>query len=326
MKEILFNVLKWICAILAALSLLFLFTGISEKDLGLIIFSICIIAAFTIAFVYLHKKYGRKKIKNKKQKIDNNNAAINTCSEVTDFQEANKSTKTVSSQNSAIPSAQPEEPKQSLKLENHKVAGTSYRQAEIRDMGFENGDYNLPKDELECLYSEYEKIYALEFYPDKVELVEEPDNPHDTNAIKVIIDNVHVGYIKRGSCSHIKKLINRDMIQSITAIITGGKYKRLVPDDDVYDSYFLERDSSNFFITLQLEITPDKPTSTNQNPKGAVLILNEKELLSLNNADFVKYAKMIAGNAQQLKIDVNSEEYKKGINLIQKELKRRRKQ
>ncbi len=143
----------------------------------------------------------------------------------------------------------------SIKKENHKVAGTSYRQSEIKSLGSENIDFSFSKRDLEDCYSEYEKIYQLEFDPRNVELVEEPDNPHDPNAIKVIIDGVHVGYIKRGSCTHVKNLINSNKISHITANISGGKYKELVPDDEDYDSFSLERGSTDFFVSICLELS-----------------------------------------------------------------------
>lgn len=138
--------------------------------------------------------------------------------------------------------------------ESHKVAGTSYRQSAIKSLGFENDDYSLSKRDLEDSCSEYEKIYQFEFFPSNVQLVEEPENEYDPNAIKVVIDGVHVGYIKKGSCSHVKKLINENKILSISADISGGKYKMLVPNDDDYDSFRLDRGSSDFFITVYLEV------------------------------------------------------------------------
>ena len=96
-------------------------------------------------------------------------------------------------------------------------------------------------------------MYQFDFYPSNVQLIEEPENEHDPNAIKVVIDGVHVGYIKAGSCSHVKKLLRENKISSISAEISGGKYKMLVPGDD-YDSFDLDRDSSPFFVTVELHI------------------------------------------------------------------------
>lgn len=149
------------------------------------------------------------------------------------------------------------------KTEHHHIAGTSFRQKEIRALGHENDTYSLPKRDLMDLYNEYDKIYQIEFSPKSVQLVEEFDNPHDPNAIKVIIDGVHVGYIKKGSCSHIKKLIKNNQILGISAEIHGGKYKQLIPDED--DSYIttsketfsLETNDSDFYVSIYINVLTD---------------------------------------------------------------------
>ena len=111
------------------------------------------------------------------------------------------------------------------KMVSHKVAGTSYRQEVLLAMGEKNPDYNLTKKELLKQWPEGVTVYEYDFHPQKAELVPEPDNPHDPKAIKVLVDGVHVGYIKAGSCAHIHKLLRENRIQSIVPRIIGGKYK-----------------------------------------------------------------------------------------------------
>lgn len=148
----------------------------------------------------------------------------------------------------------PAPPKQ--ERERHKIAGTSFRTKEIMSLGHENPNYDLKKTELINENLIDEKIYQFEFYPSKVELVEEPDNEYDKNAIKVIIDNVHVGYIKKGSCSHIKKLIREDKIKNISAEIKGGKYKIIYDDNEFEDKpkYLLEKDSHEIGISIYITL------------------------------------------------------------------------
>lgn len=145
------------------------------------------------------------------------------------------------------------------KTEKHHIAGVTFegRQDKIKEMGFENEDYHLSKRDFIEFFSENEKVYEMEFSPVNVELIEEPDNPHDSNAIKVVIDGVHVGYIKQGSCAHIKKLLHSDSIVSISADVHGGKYKYYYEEYDEEkdkDVYTIERDSSIFFVTLEIKI------------------------------------------------------------------------
>lgn len=143
------------------------------------------------------------------------------------------------------------------KTEHHNIAGTSFRQKEIKSLGIENNDYSLSKKEIIEYGLEDENIYQLIFSPTLIQLVEEPENKHDPNAVKVIADNIHIGYIKKGSCSHIKNLINNNKINRITANIHGGKYKRVSSDYDIYsgkESFELEHGKTDFFASLDLEL------------------------------------------------------------------------
>lgn len=139
--------------------------------------------------------------------------------------------------------------------ETHRVAGTSYRQEAIESIGEPNEEYRYTKKEIVDEGLEDERIYEMSFTPQNVELVEEPDNPHDANAIKVIIDGTHVGYIKKGSCAHVKNLIGDSKIEKITAEIGGGKYKFVESDyDDEEDkeTYTLKTDKTPYYISIHI--------------------------------------------------------------------------
>lgn len=144
-----------------------------------------------------------------------------------------------------------------IKTEHHKIAGTSFRQVDIESLGDENDIYTWTKKEIIDYGMTDQKIYQLEFSPETVELVEEPDNKYDANAVKVIVDNVLIGYIKKGSCAHIKKLIREDRIKKITAEIYGGKYKLVSSDYDVMEDkeiFELEKDKTDYFASIYLDV------------------------------------------------------------------------
>lgn len=150
------------------------------------------------------------------------------------------------------------------KVVSHKVAGTSYRQEAIRAMGKKNPDYALDKRGLVKRWPDGVKVYEYTFSPKKAELVPEPDNPHDPKAIKVLVDGVHVGYIKAGSCAHIHKLIRENRIQKIEPWIGGGKYKSIYCFDE-YDrrarrvgGYEFEKDETTISISLSITELPAK--------------------------------------------------------------------
>lgn len=137
------------------------------------------------------------------------------------------------------------------KTQTHKVTGVSHYLDNIMTLKTENFDYDLSKKELINEGYENERIYQFEFYPIKTELIPEPDNPHDPNAIKVVIDGVLVGYIKSGSCSRVHKLLRENRIKKIDAEIGGGKYKYIGYDEDD-DKYYIEKDDIPFFVHLNI--------------------------------------------------------------------------
>lgn len=122
-------------------------------------------------------------------------------------------------------------------------------------MGKYNIDYEQSRKELIDSYVCDEKIYEIIFSPNSIELVEEPENEYDSNAIKVIIDDIHVGYIKKGSCSHIKNLLTSNKIAKITADIHGGKYKYIYSEYDeekMDDVICVKNENSNYFVSIQI--------------------------------------------------------------------------
>lgn len=134
--------------------------------------------------------------------------------------------------------------------ETHKVAGTAYRQDAIKAMGIKNPDFAKTTKALRAEGLTDEWIYEYEFAPQTVELQPEPDNPHDPNAIKVIVDGVHIGYIKAGSCAHVHKLLGADRIQQISCFIGGGKSKGLIQDAE--GEYILEEGEVPFYARLTI--------------------------------------------------------------------------
>lgn len=144
--------------------------------------------------------------------------------------------------------------KDDKKAIRHSVAGTSYHQDAIRAMGKKNPDFALTKRDL-FKRGQEEPVYEYTFNPKKAELIPEPENPHDPKAIKVLVDGVHVGYIKAGSCAHVHKLLQEDRIAKIVPTIFGGKYKHLCTYDagaSRMEDYDLEKDESPFGVSLQI--------------------------------------------------------------------------
>lgn len=153
-------------------------------------------------------------------------------------------------------------------FERHKVAGTTYHLDAIMELAEDNPDYDMTQREIidECM--EEERIYQYTFPDGPVELVDEPDNEQDPNAIKVLVAGQHIGYIKRGSTKRIHKLQRSGRVLGITAEIYGGRYKivRCVEEYQM-QHYEMDRDESLYGAAIEVLVKPEaaqeqEPVST----------------------------------------------------------------
>lgn len=115
------------------------------------------------------------------------------------------------------------------KQESFHVTGMQYYEPAFRKLASVNDFYEMKKRDLIDADLTCERIYEFDYAVQNITLVEEPTNKYDPNAIKVIADGNHVGYIKKGSTSRIRNIIKAGII-SIQAEAGGGKYKYI--DDD----------------------------------------------------------------------------------------------
>jgi hypothetical protein len=145
----------------------------------------------------------------------------------------------------------------SAKEETHRITGTSFRQDAIKSLGVPNPDYKLTKEQLIKKNLLNVSIYEYTFKSYKAELVPEPTNEYDSNAIKVVIAGKHVGYIKKGSCAHVKKLMSTNSIKSITATMKGGSSKYISCYDPLKerdkDSYEYESDKGTIGVEVKIQ-------------------------------------------------------------------------
>lgn len=150
-------------------------------------------------------------------------------------------------------------------VERHKVAGVSYHTEELLSLGSENYDFDLTKKQLIEEGLTDERVYRTDFYPSKCELIPEPENPEDPKAIKVVVDGVHIGYIKKGSCAHIHKLLHEDRIESVSCEIGGGPYKIVLTDyedeedfdeedGEAEESYKLDSGDAPYYATVIIKL------------------------------------------------------------------------
>lgn len=139
------------------------------------------------------------------------------------------------------------------------VAGISFRKADVLSLGEKNDDYSMTKKDLfDCDMTD-EKIYEYKFPEYTANLIADPENKYDKNAIKVIVDGVQIGFIPAALCSEVMELINKGK-NTCRLTIGGGAWKELVLKNDIdwsrdlrSSDYEVEKDRKEFFAIVEIE-------------------------------------------------------------------------
>lgn len=119
------------------------------------------------------------------------------------------------------------------KREKIKITGTSHYADNIKSLMFENAEYSLSNKELLDSYNDGDDIPEYVSSAKHVDLVPEPENKYDSNAVRCDIEGVKVGYVKRGSCSHVKNLlVSPDFKYVMIDKLIYGKVKHVYSDDN----------------------------------------------------------------------------------------------
>ena len=131
------------------------------------------------------------------------------------------------------------------------VAGFDYHQSQLRGLLTEkNYEYSLPKNELldDCGYDEDDRIYQYERATYPLHIQAEPDNPYDSQAVRVYAGDTFIGYVPRGK---LGDLIHLSAVPNLSATVEifGGRYKYLEYDDS--EDYYGERDPKHFQIRTE---------------------------------------------------------------------------
>lgn len=157
------------------------------------------------------------------------------------------------------PISTPEPPKPPAPAESDEnifpVAGVSFREDAIIKLARKNSNYSLSKSDIIDMGMTDKEIFRYRWGTRPAELVPEPDNPHDSNAVKVLVDGVHIGYIKAVSCEHVLQLLKDDRIRRVTCEIGGGPYKEVSEDFDyktLDSTYSLDRGEDPIWAKVKI--------------------------------------------------------------------------
>ena len=125
------------------------------------------------------------------------------------------------------------------------VAGVEYKTENISHLASPMKKWDMTNEQILKKYPG-KKIFRYYYISEPVQLVPEPTNPHDSNAIKVMINNIHVGYVPATACNIVKQYMTSGPY-TLSAKITGGEYKLIYSDG--HSDNFSEPLSIEIFIT-----------------------------------------------------------------------------
>ena len=234
------KILVIVCYVIAVLSILFGLSAFAMKEVGVGIFFAVIAVIFVLLARYT-KNYAAKKYGTAKPAA--------TPAPVMPVPEAPAPTP-------ATP-AKPVEPKPTPKASlvedcesyNFAVAGVRYHEDEIIEgLMDENPDYELTKKEIKEDGLEDTYLYKYDVAFADVDLVPEPDNQYDPNAIKVVADGVLVGYVPAKKTKAVRKIMNEKEIVKAQCQIYGGDYKVLE-----YDSSSIRKGSTDLKAVVSIK-------------------------------------------------------------------------
>jgi hypothetical protein len=143
-------------------------------------------------------------------------------------------------------------PKPRHKRYTFKVAGISFHEKEIREhLIMENDDYSMSKKEMIEMGLIDTMVYKYDGLSTNVQLVPEPDNLHSSDAIKVIADDIIIGYVPSKETFAVKELMDKDDLK-IGCSFHGGDYKIIFEDYDT-GKYDLKKGSNNIGAVVTLK-------------------------------------------------------------------------
>ena len=116
----------------------------------------------------------------------------------------------------------------------YKVAGITYHIDDIMEsLASENDDFLLSRSELRQEYDDGDRVEQFTFDIQHAELVEEPDSPHDPNAIRIDADGVTIGYVSKNDQKEVlAKMHSEDYLGIEITELHNGLYWDISETED----------------------------------------------------------------------------------------------
>lgn len=145
------------------------------------------------------------------------------------------------------PIPQNESDHRTLSEETFHAVGVYYYEDNIRKLACSNPDWKLTSSQIVKSGKSGKKIFRYNYVNKPVKLQMEPDNPHDENAISVIIAGELVGYISREENIHVKDILEHREIISLSGFIGGGEYKTVSDCGEVF------KGENDFYVNIRIK-------------------------------------------------------------------------
>lgn len=106
-----------------------------------------------------------------------------------------------------------------------EAVGVEYRLDNLLSVSQSSRSFNYPDEVFLEKYSDGRNIFKYFFNNSIGTLEPEPDNPHDKNAIKVMLDGVHIAYVPAALCLDVSRLLNSGYTPVVK--VKGGPFKKV---------------------------------------------------------------------------------------------------
>ncbi len=132
-----------------------------------------------------------------------------------------------------------------LVKDDYHVAGVSYYTDNIKKLACCNPDWKCTCTQLQSKGLTDKKVFRYNFINKPVKLTPEK-NPHDKNAVVVLIAGEKVGYISREENIGVRKILDKNDVKYISAFIHGGQYKVVRSNGEMF------KDEDEISITVRI--------------------------------------------------------------------------
>lgn len=155
---------------------------------------------------------------------------------------------------------------------NFEAVGVFARTSQLESVGKRRKDFGCSDEDFISKHSDGKRVYEYSFASVPVELIPEPNNPYDPNAIAVIASGEKIGYVPRELCKTVSELISCEY--SVRAKIGGGASKKVVHSNGEVRVRIEQYEYTvHIFIDSQADIAPKSTPKQSRKSKWVALVL-----------------------------------------------------